>query len=266
LHISQTWRDTDERGLHLSGGVKQKATTSKAITCVSHSGIIRLSARDSISSVVVRTPTETKVEMDTPEGTRRALENIVLIIDFEGFQTVYGFHIKEFGSVKMTDGIPSSDFVELPLRYHELNEKDRVMAAYVKRNIHGLRYDNNPYLDLSIKSMKLHIKKMYENLSYANPDALVAYKGGHIERDLLKEIGIPSVNLEHLGLTSKFDKLDIPIPDSIKPCSRHAKIPNVHCPIVELYVFYTWIKQQLVDSSGGANGQPPGEDRADRDE
>ena len=39
-----------------------------------------------------------------------------------------------------------------------------------------------------------------------NGESCLAYKGGHLERDLLRELEIPSVNLEDLGCP-KADKL-----------------------------------------------------------
>ena len=54
----------------------------------------------------------------------------------------------------------------------------------------------------------------------------MAYKGGHLERDLLKELNIPTVNLEDLGcpyleLLSGQHRID-PIPDS-----GHGRVSSV---------------------------------------
>ena len=72
---------------------------------------------------------------------------------------------------------------------------------------------------------------------------MVAYKGGHLERDLLKELNIPAVNLEDLGCP-KFELLTgqqgiDPIPD----CGHHKRSER-HCAIVECQTFWLFLTKQ----------------------
>ena len=62
---------------------------------------------------------------------------------------------------------------------------------------------------------------------------LVGYKGGHMEKDLLRELDLPVINLEHYGCP-KFEKLNtISI---IEDCGHH-NFEN-HCGMVESHAFW----------------------------
>jgi hypothetical protein len=75
---------------------------------------------------------------------------------------------------------------------------------------------------------------------FSEPDALVAYKGGHFEKDLLHRVGIPSINLESSG----FPKAELLFKDLgwVETCGHHLT-PNAyhHCPKVEVGAFAMWL-------------------------
>ena len=71
----------------------------------------------------------------------------------------------------------------------------------------------------------------------------MAYKGGHLEIDLLKELNIPTVNLEDLGcqkceLLTGQHGID-PIPD----CGHHKRLAR-HCTMVECQAFWIFLTKQ----------------------
>ena len=69
---------------------------------------------------------------------------------------------------------------------------------------------------------------------------LVAYKAGRVVKELLKELNIPSINLEDFGCP-KYDKLPEP---KINDCGFHIA-KRLHCPKKEGVAFATWIKKQI---------------------
>ena len=61
----------------------------------------------------------------------------------------------------------------------------------------------------------------------------VAYKGGHVEKDILEQMRIPSVNLETWGCP-KYELCTTPPFD----CGCHFN-PRFHCILSECYAFMT---------------------------
>ena len=75
---------------------------------------------------------------------------------------------------------------------------------------------------------------------------MVAFKGGHVEKDVLKKLGIPYVNIELFGCP-KFEKLTNLGYKLIPNCEHHRKRQDVrfHCAKVECVAFLDWIKDQI---------------------
>ena len=112
------------------------------------------------------------------------------------------------------------------LRWEELTLKEQQAAKFVINNIHGLPFNHQEAGIASlIGKLKDHVKELYQKAK-TSEKWIVAYKGGHLERDLLKELNIPTVNLEDLGcpyleLLSGQHRID-PIPDS-----GHGRVSSV---------------------------------------
>jgi len=78
-------------------------------------------------------------------------------------------------------------------------------------------------------------------------DGLIAYKGGHLEKDLLDKMGLPSVNLEDFGCP-KADSLRSSHYPPGKACGFHKEhvcTTFIHCPKQETYLFFQWLKNKL---------------------
>ena len=67
---------------------------------------------------------------------------------------------------------------------------------------------------------------------------MVGYRGGHVEKDLLTKLNIPSLNLETLACP-KYDVLRCQIPiNSLLPSSGFHHDVNSHlCPVTECHTF-----------------------------
>ena len=59
---------------------------------------------------------------------------------------------------------------------------------------------------------------------------VIGYKGGHVEKDLLQRLGIPSVNLEEFGCP-KFEHLMVPDFNPVEGCGFHVR--QSHCAMVK---------------------------------
>ena len=73
--------------------------------------------------------------------------------------------------------------------------------------------------------------------------SVLAYKGGHYERDLLNRLNIPSVNLEIYGCPKAerlFDELGW-----IETCGNHipGRYQYKHCPKVEVEAYNCWLQK-----------------------
>ena len=73
--------------------------------------------------------------------------------------------------------------------------------------------------------------------------SLLAYKGGHYDRDLLRNLDIPSVNLESFGWPRAVHIIDQL--DWRQSCGNHLELGAYeHCAKVEVEAFGLWLDQQ----------------------
>ena len=82
-----------------------------------------------------------------------------------------------------------------------------------------------------------HEAKHSENL-------VLAYKGGHFEKDLLERLGVPSVNLERLGCPKASELIGDLV--WLETCGNHlVKEAFMHCPKVEVEAYGQWLEKLL---------------------
>ena len=112
---------------------------------------------------------------------------------------------------------------------------------FVTRHIHKLPF-NASRGSFPLSSLNDIVKDFYNNIK-RNEESKIAYKGGHIERDLLKELKIPAINLEVFGCPKAeylFNKLVW-----LETCGQHiANHAYQHCPKVEVEAFGVWLKEE----------------------
>ena len=112
---------------------------------------------------------------------------------------------------------------------------------FVTKHVHKLPFGTTRG---SLPLYNIHdiVKSFYGNVK-ENEESTLAYKGGHFERDLLRELKIPAVNLEDFGCPKAkflFEKLIW-----LETCGQHlATHAYQHCPKVEVEAFVTWLKEQ----------------------
>ena len=125
--------------------------------------------------------------------------DIVGILDMDGFQIGGNFYCKELGLVNVGSEKATSYFFDIGIRWHELTAKDRRTCGYVIRKVHKLPF-GVPYgwKALPLEQLPAIVQEFFARQKQ-NGKSCLAYKGGHLERDLLWELRIPSVNLEDFG-------------------------------------------------------------------
>ena len=73
--------------------------------------------------------------------------------------------------------------------------------------------------------------------------SVIAYKGGHYDRDLLASLCIPSLNLECFGCLELIDQLIW-----VETCRNDTTSDaHLHCPKVEVEAYGQWMENTLVE-------------------
>ena len=161
----------------------------------------------------------------------------------DGFQIGENIFFKELGLLKVGSKKATSYFFDISLRWDALTEKDKRTCGYVIRNIHKLTFGvPRGWKAMPLEQLPAIVKEFFAKQKQ-NGESCLAYKGGHLERDLLRELEIPSVNLEDLGCP-KADKLFNQL-GSKKNCGKHLQRDAYHhCAKVEVEAFAHWLRQQ----------------------
>ena len=160
---------------------------------------------------------------------RDKLGEVTAVFDMDGYTVDGVFKCKELGWKYIHHQQTYSFFF-----YHggerELSTKDRFTADYVYQKIFDIPYGE--FWPGMIKGEE--VESMVDRL---HSRGRVAYKGGRIEKDLLKSLRIPSIDLEELGCP-KVDRLFI-----FKNCGLHKR--GFHCPREEVAVLEWWMDRFL---------------------
>ena len=122
--------------------------------------------------------------------------------------------------------------------WSNLSVKDKKTVAFVQKHVIGLPFTPGPEKkDLHTQEqLKDDIVDVWHKCR-SEVAFRIAYKGGHLEQDLLEQLRIPSFNLEILGcpkynVLTEFETLN---------CGCHRG--KVHCSMAECYKFMRWFNK-----------------------
>lgn len=168
----------------------------------------------------------------------------------DGFQKKKEFFCRELGYCALTPNYNDSILFDLTEVSKTFTKQEWDTATFTKHRIHGLSlrpfYAEKNLEDL--EQLEMFIRIIRFRTSGNGNKNIVAYKGGHFERDVLNRMDVPSINLEDLNCP-KFDELiKFYEPDDLpQDCGHHIQKFNkvFHCPKVECYVFAEWLKDYL---------------------
>ena len=154
------------------------------------------------------------------------------IIDMDGHRVNKTFQVKELAIIDAaTEQTRSFHFWHGSL----LNDQDRRTVRYVEKNIFNIPYDAYWPGVLRPAALDDIVQQLVQNID--NP--VIGYKGGHVEKDLLWNLDIPSFNLEYIGCPSM--KVLEPIGAD---CGKHPP-STLHCPVQEIRAFHRFVAPTL---------------------
>ena len=117
-------------------------------------------------------------------------DDVCMIFDLEGFFVDKTFRTRELGYYTWREEFGRYAFY-MKTAWDHLCPRDRKTVCYVKYNVHGLTYQPRRE-EQAFEYYQLDgiVKKLYESCK-TNTKTVLAYKGGHVEKDLLNKLNIP---------------------------------------------------------------------------
>ena len=170
------------------------------------------------------------------------MEHVVGVIDMDGFTVNGRFLCKELG-LKAIGGGASSCLFDHGIALRELSARDKRTAWFVEQHVHHLPFEVPAGVEfLPINRLEPIVTRFFIQHRINNLST-IAYKGGTVERDLLRELNIPSIDLEKFGCPPASMLLDELV--WLETCGHHLKpISFNHCPLVEVQVFASWLEDR----------------------
>ena len=170
----------------------------------------------------------------------QALERICLYIDMEGF-FLPKFHVRELGYANYLGGSGSKHYW-MPMLYTDLVPSQQRQANFVTRRIHGLPFTPTHFEDAQPQEqLAQDVSDLYQ-LYMTEDKPVIAYKGGHIEKDLLKELELgPFVDLEDFGCPKVVDLIHAGLTQEVWDCGLHQGNGAAHCAMAECQIVRDWV-------------------------
>jgi hypothetical protein len=127
--------------------------------------------------------------------------------------------------------------------FYDLSTKAKSTVAWVMRHVHGMKFEDREG-DLPQSSVEQLLIAIQAECITDCGRFYLAYKGGHYERDLLRNACIPYYNLETIGCP-RYDQLLKQYNVITSPeCGLHChalKYITPHCPVAETMLFRKWL-------------------------
>jgi len=172
-------------------------------------------------------------------------EKIRMILELEGFFIRKQFQVCKMGCVSHTQEHHRYVFyLETP--YSALFAKDQCTVQYIRKHVHRLSFVPQTSEHAQPQhAVSLVVKALYDKYK-TDTKKLVAFKGGHAEKDLLTKLNIPWTDLEKKGCP-KYSELIKRIPqESLLPsCGYHLNDKIHHCPVIKCSAFWRWCRHNV---------------------
>ena len=172
------------------------------------------------------------------------LTDVVGILDMDGFMLKKRFYCKELGLIKLGDAVGRSVFFDIGVRCDDLSPKDKKTCEFTMQKIHKLPFG----VPCSVKANEISelgdiISSFYKQVKRSESSVL-AYKGGHIERDLMAKLPILAINLKWFGCPKAGELVGDLI--CLETCGNHTVLnAYAHCAKVEVEAFGQWVQTAL---------------------
>ena len=123
--------------------------------------------------------------------------------------------------------------------YRTLTIAERKHVKDLARRLHGLSYQ--PHDDEAVAVCPLHfLRKLYREFATEHRRC-VAFKGGHIEKDLLLHLHVSYLDLESIGCPRYDDLRCQETPQ--ETCGWYDNADLHHCAMAEFVTFFEWYKR-----------------------
>ena len=187
-------------------------------------------------------------------------DDVCLVIDMECFCVDGVYRCRELGFCSWRGDCGRVAVTPFKRRCH-LTTREKQQVHYVTREIHGLSYTPDRR-ENEIRSVRHYLQQLYAEFS-TDQRRRIAFKGGHIEKDLLLSCNIPHLDLESLGCP-KYDVLRQQLPGAGETCGWHAMPDKHHCAMAECRAFFAWYRNHVrcqghkpMDISEDGDGSEP---------
>ena len=121
-------------------------------------------------------------------------DRLCLVIDLEGFFVQKKFQVREMGYYSWNEHFGRHAFFQ-PATLRDLSHEDKKTVNFAKHKIHGLiyqpRYQERAYEHDEVDIVLLRLYNQYKT----EERTVVAYKGGHVEKDLLRYQCTPNLTI-----------------------------------------------------------------------
>ena len=146
----------------------------------------------------------------------RIKNSVCLVTDLEGFFVQKKFQLHEMGYYSWDEHFDHHAFFQ-PAALKNLSHKNKKTVNFAKHNIHRLAYQPG-YQERAYEHDEVDIVllRLYSLLKMEKR-TVVAYKGGHVEKDLLNKLNIPCLDLETWGCP-KYEQLKQMIVEPLASC------------------------------------------------
>ena len=163
-------------------------------------------------------------------------DDVCLVIDMECFCVDGVYRCRELGFCSWRRDSGRVAVTPAKRRCH-LTTKEKQQVHFLTREIHGLSYTPDKH-EFQTASVRNYVHKLYAEFS-TEQRRRIAFKGGHVEKDLLVSLNIPFLDLESLGCP-KYDLLRLRNKDDVETCGWHAMPNKHHCAMAECKAFFSW--------------------------
>ena len=155
-------------------------------------------------------------------------------IDLDGFRVQGQFQVRELGWCDWERKRVGCYRYAPSIPWSRLNAVDKRTVHYVQTYVTGLSYyptrrERDVREQSQVKEDIVTIWRTCQTPQHQH----VAYKGGHVERDLLDDLRLPSLDLELIGCP-KYEHCT-PLPFN---CGHHDH--TKHCSMSEAFAFMHW--------------------------
>lgn len=171
------------------------------------------------------------------------MENISMILHFDGFYVNQRFLIRECSFITMNNS-PKSFSLNLTKYESILTRQERKTVYYVHKNISGLPFKpRKNELTTDYKTLRKIVMDTYLACK-TSERYIIAYKGGAEINNFLKDLNLPQLNLDEYycpsfeSLKQKFCEIS---------CSNHEY--KFRCGLLKVTAFRDWVLNNHLENS-----------------